>query len=225
MAAQAPDRTHAWATFVPVDAAPLVAGILNSDGIASFVRNSPGNYTVTLTDPLAFASALASASIPANFLAVCGAQIAPGGAEVLLTAHDLAGAPVDPPWIGLRVSAVREGEGVGPQPALPGPPAPPSSSGLTLGWVRVKATGAFTQSASGIVASVAPWAGLPGVSLITLVGGTVAGAVVVSQDLNGGTVVSAGTPIAEVLSPTTINVQAGTGPTPGTDYYAAILGA
>lgn len=218
------NRQHAIGLFAPVPAAPFTTPIVSAVGFDSFTRNGPGNYTVGLHDAAPFATHAVDAGLGANVLGTIGGQIAPDGGSVLVTAFDAAGAPFDPSHFDLTVNTIRDGEGVGPAPVFPAVPTPPAFGGL-LGWVRVKTTGVFTQSASGIVQGVAAWAGLPGVSAITLVPGAVAGAVVVSQDLNGGVATAAATPIAEVVTPTTINVQAGLGPTPAVDYYASILGA
>lgn len=224
MANEIKNREHACALIAPEPAPPFTTPIVSEVGLSRYTRNGPGNYTIELLDAAPFHTHRVVTQLGANVLGSIGGQLINGGAAVLVTAFDAAGAPADPQFFTLSVETIRDGEGAGPEPAAPAVPTPPASGGLTLGWVRVKANGTFTQSASGIVQSVAPWAGLPGVSLITLVPGTVAGAVVVSQDLNGGAPTLAATPIAEVVTPTTINVQAGTGPTPGTDYYASILG-
>ena len=162
------NRQHAIGLFAPEPAPPFTTPIVSAVGFDSFTRNSPGVYTVGLHDAAPFATHAVYAGLGANVLGTIWGQIAPDGRSVLVTAFDAAGVPFDPVHFDLTVNTIRDGEGVGPAPALPGPPTPPAFGGL-LGWVRVKATGVFTQSASAIVQSVAPWAGLPGVSLITLV--------------------------------------------------------
>ncbi len=135
MAVQAPDRLHAWGKFAPVIAPPFTANIVSSKGIAGFTYNSVGNYTITLEAALAFFAGLEAVELPANFLANGGAQLAPDGASVLVTVFDLGGSPVDPPWFGLSLGAIVEGEGEGPAPALPGPPPPPSLGATLYGAI------------------------------------------------------------------------------------------
>lgn len=161
---QTPDRSHASGTFIPVVAPPFTADIVNSNGVRSFDRNGPGNYTVVLAtvgpggeiqgDPLAFAEGIASAELPANFLGICGAQIAPDGLSVLLTVFDLGGKPADPPIISFKVTSVEEGEGKGPEPDLPD--APSVALGLRgLGWASVDADGTILAQ-TGAVLTVVP---------------------------------------------------------------------
>ena len=217
------NRQHAIGIFAPVPAAPFTTPIVSEVGLASFTRNGPGNYTVVLQEPAPFATHVVRAGLGANVLGTIGAQIAPDGSSVLITAFNALGVPFDPAFFDLTVETTRDGEGVGPAPALPAVPAPPVfGGGGVLGWLRVDAAAAFVQSASGIVASVAAWAGNPGVSVITLVPGTVAGAALASQDQG----VQAGIEwMAQVVNPTTVNVQAGIGPVPTGAYYCAIFGA
>ena len=221
MANEIKNRQHAIGLFAPVPASPFTTPIVSSVGIASFTRNGPGNYTLALQDAAPFATHAVEAGMGANVLGTIGGQIAPDGGSVLVTAFDALGAPFDPSHFDLVVNTIRDGEGVGPAPALPPVPASPSGVGI-LGWVRVSAAGAIVQqSASAIIQSVAAWAGNPGVSVITLVPGAVAGAALASQDQ----AVQAGVEwMAQVVDPTTVNVQAGIGPTPNGAYYCAIFG-
>ena len=153
MSNQTPDRSHASGTFVPVVAPPFTSAIVNSNAINSFVRNSEGNYTVTLTRPLAFSEGIVDAKLPANFLGISGAQIAPDGLSVLITVFDLDGDPVDPPTVSLEVTSVEEGAGAGPAPALPGVPA---TSGRLFGWARLDVAGVVqAQSPAALVTGVA----------------------------------------------------------------------
>jgi hypothetical protein len=146
MSNQTPDRSHASGTFVPVVAAPFTTSIVNSKAIKSFLRNGPGNYTVGLSNGLAFAEGNAEAALPANFLGIAGATIAPDGESVLVSVFDLSGVPVDPPAFGLEVRSIEEGEGKGPQPPLPAPPAPPVvAPTYLLGWSDHIANGNASQ--------------------------------------------------------------------------------
>lgn len=151
MSLETPNRSHASGTFVPVLAPPFDDAIVNSNGVKGFTRNGPGNYTVELTRALAFAEGIAEAELPANFLGICGAQIAPDGLTVLVTVFNLQGAPADPPIISFKVTSVEEGEGDGPQPALPAAPVP---AGIrALGWAHVDADGTILAQ-TGAVLSV-----------------------------------------------------------------------
>lgn len=184
MSNQTPDRSHASGKFVPVVALPFTGPVVNSDGVDSFVRNSVGNYTIALTSPLAFAEGIADAKLPANFLGIAGAQIAPDGASVLVTVFDLAGAPADPPIVSLKVTSVEEGEGEGPSPALPAAPVAPLVAGQLFGWCRVNAAGAIqAQSPAGLVTGVVLAAS---VFTYTLVAGSLLAAMAAELDTVAG---------------------------------------
>lgn len=196
MANEIVNRQHAVGTFVPVVAPPFDKQILNSVGIDSFVRNSVGNYTVVLTDPIGFAGAQAISSLPANFLGIPGAQIAQDGGSVLITVFDLSGNPTDPSLITLVVRSVVEGQGAGPAPVLPGPPAPPGGTGLLMGWGEVDLN-ANLLAQTGLIQSTNKLGG--GAYQWTLVAGLPALSAMGSQMSTQG----AGVILAEVLTPTT----------------------
>lgn len=156
MSNQTPDRAHAQGTFVPVVAPPFTGHVLNGKGIRSFIRNSAGNYTVQLDSPLGYNEGHCAARLPANFLGIAGATLAPDGASVLLTCFDLSGAPVDPPTIGLSCPAIEQAAGKGPAPVLPGPPTPPAGDpDYFLGWLHIALNGAVLQDRYGLLGSVA----------------------------------------------------------------------
>lgn len=157
MANETKNRQHAIGTFVGAEpvAAPFTSRIVNAVGVDSFTRNSVGNYTAVLHDAIAFAGATVRADLPANFLGIVGAQLAPDGASVLVTVFDLSGAPADAPLVALEVVSVVQGEGAdGPAPVLPGPPAP-GGGGLLMGWGRCDAAANLqAQSSNGIISGV-----------------------------------------------------------------------
>lgn len=150
MALETIDQVHATGTFIPVIAPPFTTQILNSSGIASFVRDLAGQYTVTLQNPMAFSTGHCAASLPANFPGVAGAQMAPDGVTVLVTVLGLDGVAIDPPSVGLTVRAINQSEGVGPaQDPLPAPPAPGDPGlGALRGWANTSAAGAFVNQSS-----------------------------------------------------------------------------
>ncbi len=145
MAHETKNRQHAIGTFVGAEpiAPPFTSRIVNASGVDNFTRNSAGNYTAQLHEPVAFADATVRADLPANFLGIVGAQLAPDGGSVLVTSFDLAGAPTDAPLVAMEVVSVVQGEGAdGPAPALPTPPTPPASGGGSLiGWAHLVVNG------------------------------------------------------------------------------------
>lgn len=156
MALETKNRDHAGGSFVPVPAPPFDSQVLNSWGVASFTRNSAGNYTVELLDAIGFADGKVETDLPANFLGFVGGSISEDGATVLLTAFDFLGAPVDPPFIGFSLKSVIEGEGVGPAAPLPAPPVVPSVGSSLLGWARISAAGAIVAQSTSAVLAGAP---------------------------------------------------------------------
>lgn len=159
MANEIKNRQHAIAMVAPVPAAPFTTPIVSSVGVSGFVRNGPGNYTVALNEAAPFHTTRTSASLGANVLGTIGAQLAPGGASVLVTAFDPLGVPFDPQYFDLAVDTIRDGEGVGPAPALPAVPAPPSfGGGGLLGFSTIAANGAIERN-GGMLTSVLGGAG------------------------------------------------------------------
>ena len=146
------NRQHAIGIFAPVPAAPFTTPIVSSVGVSAFTRNSTGNYTVTLTEQAPFHTTRTSASLGANVLGIIGAQLAPGGASVLVTAFDGTGVPFDPQFFDLAVDTVRDGQGAGPAPALPSPPAPPGHTTL-VGFATIDSDRTILRS-GGIVLGV-----------------------------------------------------------------------
>ena len=196
MAHETKNRQHALGSFVPVVALPFTRQILNGDGIDGFVRNSAGNYTIALTDAIGFAGAQATASLPPNFLGIAGAQIAQDGASVLVTVFDLSGAPADPPLFSMVVRSVVQGEGSGPAPPLPGPPAPPSSASFLMGWGQVDinanliAQTGLLQSTNKIGGGAYGWTLVPGLATLSAMGSqmsTMGAGVILAEVLTGAT--------------------------------------
>lgn len=152
MANEIKNRQHAIGTFVAAAtvALPFTQRIINAVGVDSFVRNSVGNYTATLREPIGFAGATPRAALPANFAGVCGAQISQDGATVLVTVFDLVGAPADSPLVSFEVVSVIEGQGGGPAPVLPSPPTRTPPALTLLGWLRATASPKINDQTGGI---------------------------------------------------------------------------
>lgn len=119
MSLETPDKLHAVAQVVPVLAPPFTREFLSNVGFASFTKNSVGKYTLEFIDPLGFSEGYVRTDLGAGTLATAGAQILEDGSGVEVTVFDLAGAPFDPPFIGVAVVAVQQGEGAGPAVAPP----------------------------------------------------------------------------------------------------------
>lgn len=218
------NRQHAIALIAPVPAAPFTTPIVSAVGVSGFVRNGAGNYTVALTDAAPFHTTRTSASLGANVLGTIGAQLAPDGGSVLVTAFDPFGIPFDPQFFDLAVDTIRDGEGVGPAPAPPAVPPPPAfGAGTTvLGWVKVNAVGAIlAESASAVVASVDPWVG--NASQIHLKPGIVCGAALATETQGNTPIVTFNTDVFGNF----LNVRgafiANAGPTQG-QYMCVMFG-
>lgn len=143
------NRQHAIALIAPVPAAPFTTAIVEQVGVASFTRNSVGNYTVVLVDAAPFHVTRTSASLGANVLGIIGAQLVPGGGSIVVTAFNGQGVPFDPQFFDLAVDVIRDGEGIGPSPAVPAAPTPPGHGSFN-GWAKINGPdGVITsQSAS-----------------------------------------------------------------------------
>lgn len=163
MANEIKNRQHAIGIFAPVPAAPFTTPIVSSVGFSSFVRNGPGNYTVGLQEPAQFSTHAPTVGMGANVLGTIGAQVAPDGLSVLVTAFDALGVPFDPSHFELSLGTTRDGVGEGPAPALPAAPTPPAfGAGGLIGWCAVSSAGGILlQSASAPVLSVSHPPGIP----------------------------------------------------------------
>jgi len=212
------NRQHALGIFAPVPAAPFTTPIVSEVGIDTFVRNGAGNYTIGLHDAAQFDMHVVRAALGANVLGSIGAQLAPGGATVLVTVFDALGVPFDPAYFDLTVDTVRDGEGVGPSPAFPAVPTPPAfGGGFLFGWCSVGAgIGApiLAQSSNNPVQGVVHPA-VTGQYDYTLNAGMPALAAV-SAISNGVTAVGAS---AAVVSPTAARVEIASTDVANTAYF------
>lgn len=200
------NRQHAIGTFVAAEtvALPFTQRIVNGVGVDSFVRNSVGNYTAKLHEPIGFGGATIRAGLPANFAGNCGAQLSQDGTNVLLTVFDILGLPADAPLVTLEVVSVIEGEGSGPSPALPNPPTPVVVPQLTLlGWLTATGGGSIVAQRGGVTAIAVNGAGD---YTVTHAAGTV-----LSLSATVDSISTLGFACATILSATTIGVKVNNG--------------
>lgn len=123
-----PNAINAAAVVVPVPTAAFPAPIVQSRGVASFVRLGPGQYELALEFGLCFADGVPFVTVPANAMLVPSAQItSPGVVRVSVVRFD-DGTPEDPAAFFFSILAMQT---MGPSPELALAPDPPPA-GATL---------------------------------------------------------------------------------------------